>query len=1156
MKMNRGFALVLMLLVATLFISTAVAQETQAGLQGTVKDPQGLAVSKATIEVTGTALIGSKKAETDSSGYYRFANLPPGDYTITITAPNFKVMKLTGVKLSAGALPTIDPKLEVGAIEQVVEVSGDAPMVDVTTSKVQTTVTKEELDGIPKGRSFQSVIPFAPGARQEPLASRREDSGRLNGFQIDGASDSENVYMSEGLNTTNIQDGGVGRANVPFEFVQEVQVKTSSFEAEFGGALGGVINVVQKRGGPKWHGSAFGYYQGDSLNANDQCITRGFVSVNCGLRLQPGTSTANGSAGTVASPALWATRNDGTAQYYNAKEDKWRTLEPGFEIGGPLLKDRLWLFTSYVPTLTNTQRTVNFAATTPAPGPQSFVRTDTTHNALSRADYRLTDSVRLFGAWQYGYTRNRGINMPATPDSVTGQVNNAAGTDPASFRTETGFTQPLNVLNFGGDWTVTPKFVVQARYGYFYQDTQDRGRPQGTRDVWQKDSVCNLATDPGSWACTGNFTNTPGSGAPVAAGLQHSVGFTNMSSNQQSLFDIYSRKAFTTDASYFVGNFFGTHNFKGGYSVQRSANSVQQAFVTSQVDLFYGDEYTIAGGNPSACNAIIAANGGCRGTMGYYRLRDGVNVNGDVSALNHALYFQDAWTIKGFTINAGIRFDKEFLPPYRANASSVDFGFGDKVAPRIGVAYDVLHNGKVKAYFSYGKFFDIMKYSLPRGSFGGDYWHDCVYTLDTASFNTIIPANVGGRFCPATGGATGAVPGTLIENVDWRASTGELPGDPVVDPNIKPMQQHEYVGGVDWAITPMIGFEARYSRKRLDETIEDIAVSDSSTLFYIGNPGSAFGQVLHRPLVSSGIAAPVCPTCPLQPKAIRDYDGLEFRLTKRASDKWFGSLSYTYSKLNGNYPGLASSYIADGNGGRHSPNNNRSFDAPQMQYDANGRLIDGPLPTDRTNTFKGFAYYRLKWWGQETLFGVTQQIFSGTPLSTCLPTGASASSCQFVEGQGNWVNFHQDPTTHAIVRDGIVNDFRTSAYTQTDLSFNHEVRVSKTNEAMRIGFNANISNLFNQRAILQLNNSPLANGVTTPTTAANVVGYDFQAMMTGWNYIAIMNNTTTVPCTNGTDLCYAGPNVNGRPNTLASRYGQPLMFQGARTIRVQFKFTF
>src|SRR6185503_11758147 len=123
-------------------------------------------------------------------------------------------------------------KLDVGAVTETVEVSGAGTLVDTSQSKVSVTVSHDVLDNLPKGRSFQSLIPFAPGARGEPL-----QGGASSAFQIDGASDGENVYMVDGVNITNTQNGGVG-ANIQMEFVQEVQVKTSSFEAEFGGALG------------------------------------------------------------------------------------------------------------------------------------------------------------------------------------------------------------------------------------------------------------------------------------------------------------------------------------------------------------------------------------------------------------------------------------------------------------------------------------------------------------------------------------------------------------------------------------------------------------------------------------------------------------------------------------------------------------------------------------------------------------------------------------------------------------------------------------------------------------------------------------------------------------------------------------------------------
>jgi hypothetical protein len=1134
MTKGKCSALVVMLLVLLLMASVAIAQETTGGLQGTVKDPTGAVVSKALVEVSGPALIGTKKVETDSVGNYRFSNLPPGEYTITVTAQNFKTLRQEHVKLNAGALPTIELKLEIGQTSQVVEVSSLAPIVDVTTSKVETEVTEEVLAAMPKGRSFQSVIPFAPGARQEPLASSRTDQGRVNGFQIDGASDAENVYMQEGLNTTAIYGGGVG-ANVPFEFVQEVQVKSSSFEAEFGGATGGVVNVVSKRGGPAWHGNVFTYYSGDKLDANNQCVTRGYNTINatCGLRLTPGTSLNSGTAAST-----WTDRKDGVPQYYAQKQDQYSVVEPGFSISGPLLTNRLWLFTSYVPTLSNTTRTVNFTGLNP--GPHSFTYHDVTHSSDLRLDYRLTNSVRLFGSWQGGYRRVSGINLPATPDSLTAQKNNAAGTDPNTLRSDTGTVNPLTVLNFGGDWTVNAKTVVTARYGQFYYDTQDRGRPTGTRYFWETDT-----TAPVSVLGAGNVL--------LPASAQHTAGYANIPGNQQQIFDVFSRRQFSSDISY-TTNFFGTHSLKSGYSVSRTAENTAQGYNTSLVLIYYGQSYSPLT-SATACNAVITANGACRGTYGYYILQDGVNTNGNVSALNHSLYFQDAWTIKGLTVNGGVRFDKEFLPPYSAAGSSINFGFTDKVAPRIGVAYDVLHNGKLKAFASYGKFFDIMKYSLPRGSFGGDRWHDCAYTLDTTNYTSIIPTNVAGKFCPDSGPASGSLPGTFIENQNWRASLGADPRDPIVDPNIKPMQTHEVVAGADWAISPMLGLETRFSHKALDQTIEDMSLDDGQ--FYIGNPGSPFSQVLQRTLYTEGFTAPICPACPPQPKATRVYNGLEFRLTKRYANNWYGEVSYTYSRLTGNYPGLSSSYITDGNGGRHEPNNNRSFDEPQMQYDAHGNVIGGPLPTDRPHSVSGLVYYTLKWFGQETSFALQQQISSGTPQSTCLPTVDTASSCQFVEGQGSWLNLHQDPTTGAIVLDSITHNKRSPAYLQSDLSINHEIKVSKSNEALRLALNLNVTNLLNQHSVVALQNNPLAGAVfATPTTNANSLGYDYKAMETGWNYMAIMNDTTRVFNAGTGNWQYAGANASQSPATLAARYGLPIMYQNSRTLRLQIKFAF
>ena len=152
-------------LIALLIVPCALAQETTAGVQGTVKDPSGSVMANATVEVAGPALIGTRKAQTDVGGNFRFGALPPGQYSLTVTAAGFRTFKQSGIDLSVGRLPNLEVALEVGALTETIEVASTATIVDTTTSRVNVTVEQEVLNNLPKGRSFQSMIPFAAGAK-------------------------------------------------------------------------------------------------------------------------------------------------------------------------------------------------------------------------------------------------------------------------------------------------------------------------------------------------------------------------------------------------------------------------------------------------------------------------------------------------------------------------------------------------------------------------------------------------------------------------------------------------------------------------------------------------------------------------------------------------------------------------------------------------------------------------------------------------------------------------------------------------------------------------------------------------------------------------------------------------------------------------------
>jgi len=371
------------------------------------------------------------------------------------------------------------------------------------------------------------------------------------------------------------------------------------------------------------------------------------------------------------------------------------------------------------------------------------------------------------------------------------------------------------------------------------------------------------------------------------------------------------------------------------------------------------------------------------------------------------------------------------------------------------------------------------------------------------------------------------------------------------------MKQHEFVAGMDWEVRREWNLSFRYAHKRIDNTIEDMAITDDLG-FYIGNPGTTFADVLHRPVSipctekgctpdASGnylTTVPFCAECPPVVKAIRRYDAAEFRLARRPTGRWFGSIAYTYSALRGNYPGLTNSDPTDGTFGRHAPNNSRLFDLPTMTYLPSGKIDDGPLATDRPHTATGLIYYRLRWGKMETHFGITQLAWQGTPISSCLPVVGSSSACQWAEGRGNFVRLSR-AANGDIVKGEVVHDARTDPLVQTDFNFRHEIPFQ---EKYRLGFEATIGNIFNQRAA-EANYQFMVNTneLVSPSRASRFPGdpqVDWGKVMNGYSYIDAMNG--------------AGGFANGVQDkmTLNNRYGLANLFQQARNIRLAVRFTF
>src|SRR5258708_34420488 len=144
---NRLLMAVVLVMLVALAVPAMIAEATTAGIQGTVKDPSGAILNKATVEVSSPALIGTKRSDTDQ-GYYRFVNLPPGTYTLTVTSPGFRTYKQDNISLEVGHVPSLDVTMQVGTLAETIEVSAQAAMVDVTQSKVQTNSPDTALENL------------------------------------------------------------------------------------------------------------------------------------------------------------------------------------------------------------------------------------------------------------------------------------------------------------------------------------------------------------------------------------------------------------------------------------------------------------------------------------------------------------------------------------------------------------------------------------------------------------------------------------------------------------------------------------------------------------------------------------------------------------------------------------------------------------------------------------------------------------------------------------------------------------------------------------------------------------------------------------------------------------------------------------------------
>jgi outer membrane receptor protein involved in Fe transport len=263
-----AFLVVLAVAVAMSLATPAPAQQARAALSGVVVDPEGLLLPGVTVTALNDASGITRDTVTAATGRFIFNSLTPGTYTVTFTLASFKTLQRSGVELNVGQEVTLNIAMELGGVEETITVTAETPMVEVKSKELGATVTADAFATLPtQNRSFVMFAAFVPGVSPNPST----ESTASDSLYINGQDDNDNAFYVDGAeNSDDVIGARAGaQTRTAIEAIQEFQILTSQFDAEFGRTRGGVLNAITKSGSNDFHGVGFYYFQDSGINSKN-----------------------------------------------------------------------------------------------------------------------------------------------------------------------------------------------------------------------------------------------------------------------------------------------------------------------------------------------------------------------------------------------------------------------------------------------------------------------------------------------------------------------------------------------------------------------------------------------------------------------------------------------------------------------------------------------------------------------------------------------------------------------------------------------------------------------------------------------------------------------------------------------------------------------